>query len=1686
MVRPKPRRAVEWKICAVWLVSMVLTTTGRASAQSCPDYVPEDCEEISQTSNLPRRIDRCYVVKSGGATPYVHEWLNVVDGGALYFVEDPQNAIDFQAQAMLVEKGGVVQAGSPDCPFGVDGGTLQIGLYGEDPTDQGTKSPAGSGIECLTNPDADSPFRCFPSGRDYTQSYYCTESDSDDPCSSTTPPADEPGNSQLHGYGRLNFDTNSFGYKTIAVAYGGSLGLFGAKGAKPLQDGAWGRDFDSDDHCVVPAPADSNLDASEMRSWANLSGSSWARLDGTSDESGKTVLTLDRLLPDWQVGDEIVVGTTDWYPSHSELRTIEAVTTTAGPSGSVTQVEVALLDYPHFTEIFDTAALETEHGASFTRPVNRKAVDSRAVVGLLSRSITVRSLGEKPARSADDPGFPTPLECLADRTKPECYFGGHVIVRQGFRDFRLQGVEFKQLGQGGRIGHYPVHFHLAKSAAYTDGKAFIKDSSIWDSMTRFVTVHGTHDVTVARNVGYLSLGHGFYIEDGSEIENRLCHNLGVSARAALEQYFEAQANPEQWGECHPPPEARYLPPILDGSASSPSPGAPATLRVGSDTYMPTMYWMMNAYNEFVGNAAVGVHGFGSCFWLLGSGVSGPSQGLGFEGLANYNRAGAYQAPLLRFRGNSCTTAPLALPASAELSPSAIGEAQNTGFDAVANPYLTNGAPLVGNFDRPVVVGNFQPIQPDAGAQTCVDTNSDPQQLHTNTKACVTTVIDRFATSFNWAEVNYGSIWLRPWFYLFANGAITDQLFGGLTFVTGGSWLQVPPGYFSLAKNNLMVGVTQHGGSPWAKRSGPVFEVTSSSSLTNYAPCAEPNTCNFPEEGTGYWKGSFQPKRLVNIYDGPHFAGGNTFLNVGSWECDPQPCAGKIPGTCEVELPCGIYSGSTQPRSETNPDHMVVIDAAVGWKQPNGFYYPPAFTYRKNAFLKTLPTGLPDADPTGPLNQCYASDPGKDSGELEELPGGCRHNVIDRTRDYVQGNMLALNAQTPTIFTAADNTLPVSTIDFSTVLIDLDASLTGATGMVEGVAGAVPTTSVSRNEFFDAPSQSPECLAFGVQTTPYKAVTSVVAPLAASAASGDTSIDSNVWSPTPMVAIYRQWRLADDSESCGSVCSDTDPQKYGCTRATFLGGSSIGQASYLTLTEPPGLSDAQPGALYYVDTNSGAQSLDCIRARTGDMAPARFEAGGNYVLYNLFPQPDARSSYQLYVGDAANLDDVQGRFVRVTVHETAGSAFASRVLEACDPRSPGQWCSDMPTPRFENGVMTVMLDHEPLSSAFEIAQREDYERCIPRDLCYFDDGTGRCERCTKDEPSCIRQDDFLDVDIASMNQPDAAGEQPLDVVCRDWASFASGTVAGEAQPLSLADCPGGGCLGFAFQLPPGFSPKAYADVSPAQKLSHCYLESAWMDDALVASGDDPLCGQPRPQSSSDFCQDPTLALPAAKDSFMAPGAPAQNAGAGETLRIGGEAAHRSLVGFDQDEIDGFLANQDLSRAWLALTLAESVGGAGLVDAHPLSADFAEGTVDQGDVQPVPAAHRGGSGARRPGPRLGRLPVRRSAAGGGGGGPADPGVTWTCAADANPRNEEATDCLAPWQTPGGDFGPATAPPVDPSGTTGRTLVWDVTDDILDGVRAWLLRSRDERGDATVVFARESADDLEAGGEPRLILE
>ena len=57
-------------------------------------------------------------------------------------------------------------------------------------------------------------------------------------------------------------------------------------------------------------------------------------------------------------------------------------------------------------------------------------------------------------------------------------------------------------------------------------------ASIWDSGNRWITIHGTNYLVVRDCVGYQSVGHGFFLEDGTEVYNVLDRNLAVQAYVA--------------------------------------------------------------------------------------------------------------------------------------------------------------------------------------------------------------------------------------------------------------------------------------------------------------------------------------------------------------------------------------------------------------------------------------------------------------------------------------------------------------------------------------------------------------------------------------------------------------------------------------------------------------------------------------------------------------------------------------------------------------------------------------------------------------------------------------------------------------------------------------------------------------------------------------------------------------------------------------------------------------------------------------------------------------------------------------------------------------------------------------------------------------------------------------------------
>ena len=90
-------------------------------------------------------------------------------------------------------------------------------------------------------------------------------------------------------------------------------------------------------------------------------------------------------------------------------------------------------------------------------------------------------------------------------------------------------AEFRHLGKEGVLGRYALHYHLVGD---TMRGSSVIGASIWDSGNRWLTIHGTNYLVVRDCVGYQSVGHGFFLEDGTEVYNVLDRNLAVQAYAA--------------------------------------------------------------------------------------------------------------------------------------------------------------------------------------------------------------------------------------------------------------------------------------------------------------------------------------------------------------------------------------------------------------------------------------------------------------------------------------------------------------------------------------------------------------------------------------------------------------------------------------------------------------------------------------------------------------------------------------------------------------------------------------------------------------------------------------------------------------------------------------------------------------------------------------------------------------------------------------------------------------------------------------------------------------------------------------------------------------------------------------------------------------------------------------------------
>lgn len=102
---------------------------------------------------------------------------------------------------------------------------------------------------------------------------------------------------------------------------------------------------------------------------------------------------------------------------------------------------------------------------------------------------------------------------------------GHTMYHAGSAG-SISYAEFRHLGKEGVLGRYNLHYHLCGDSLRGSS---VVGASFHHSRNRWLTIHGTNYLVVRDCVGYQSLGHGYFLEDGTEVSNVFDRNLACQA-----------------------------------------------------------------------------------------------------------------------------------------------------------------------------------------------------------------------------------------------------------------------------------------------------------------------------------------------------------------------------------------------------------------------------------------------------------------------------------------------------------------------------------------------------------------------------------------------------------------------------------------------------------------------------------------------------------------------------------------------------------------------------------------------------------------------------------------------------------------------------------------------------------------------------------------------------------------------------------------------------------------------------------------------------------------------------------------------------------------------------------------------------------------------------------------------------
>ncbi|MGA2404549.1 MAG: hypothetical protein ABSG91_23070, partial [Syntrophobacteraceae bacterium] len=571
--------------------------------------------------------------------------------------------------------------------------------------------------------------------------------------------------------------------------------------------------------------------------------------------------------------------------------------------------------------------------------------------------------------------------------------------------------------------------------------------------------------------------------------------------------------------------------------------------------------------------------------------------------------------------------------------------------------------------------------------------------------CPVTVLDRYTSSFHWPEKNFAAIWLRGKWMLLSNSVLSDSQNGGLGLVTCGDYTlsSVIPGNWQTAIRSVFIGNTQKvEDNPLASNAGPFNPLISTDMTIKGLSCDNTTNrslfCLSKREGITMPISNFSmQQRLFNVYDGPNYQDSNAYLDITktdlSKQCTPDSCPRLTGWMYTAALGIPIDQGSGPTRSKRN---CILPNAAIGWKQPNGFYYPPAF-HSRNLYFNNVDIRHLVIEPLW-------------------KPGTFESDLAQVKENYCTYD------PTPTTTTTKNQTFTGFTgVDRQTVLNDDDGSLTGLLSPATPAEGE--TISVNLDPFFTAPVQAPECASFDIRTnsvtttggtantSPYQYVSTVVYPacVLAKNCGGHCSLHNEPCARNGDCPVH----VNEPAQTClgatwGESC--TDPSCYGVplsrqlittpgdnNRTIPMMGMGFSQRSMLTANN----------GTYYMDTTvSAAKQKKGLGGPVPITSLNVFEPGAGYYVFFVYASELTKQKYQIYIGSGVTDQEFNanpGKYITPVRVDIRNDAF--KFQEGVT------WNGLKPT--IKNGVVTVSTDFSEFKTDFD-ATAADY--CKPNDFC----------------------------------------------------------------------------------------------------------------------------------------------------------------------------------------------------------------------------------------------------------------------------------------------------------------------------------------------------------------------------------